>query len=429
MNETAAYLIALLNYGVVSIFGGLLSASFCDALRGRRSRAVFWCGMAGILLLQGAAFCWGGGLFCQRAYPLLVHLPLFFLLHKLTGQLLWPVVSILSAYLFCQMRRWFALLAAAVLPGGGFTQIVAELAITLPLLLFLLRFASPAVRQLMQHPLRTKCQFGLIPALYYGFDYLTRVYTDLLASGEPVVLEFMPFTCCVAYLVFLLYNSTEERKRQQLRQIQSNLDLQLSQAVREITRLQDSQAQAARYRHDLRHHLQYLSTCLENGQEERAQSYISGICREIEAQQVRRYCENEAANLILSAFADRAEKTGIEMDVRGALPAVISVVDSDLCVILSNALENAFHACLLLAEAGTACTIGVKFLFQKQNGRLFLQVINPCREEVRFEKGLPVSDRPGHGIGVQSIQSLVKKYGGGCTFQAENGRFTLRLFL
>nr|WP_325211748.1 GHKL domain-containing protein [uncultured Oscillibacter sp.] len=117
------------------------------------------------------------------------------------------------------------------------------------------------------------------------------------------------------------------------------------------------------------------------------------------------------------------------MDVRGALPAVISVGDCDLCVILSNALENAFHACLLLAEAGTACTIGVKFWLQKQNGRLFLQIVNPCREEVRFEKGLPVSDRPGHGIGVQSIQSLVKKYGGGCTFLAENGQFTLRLFL
>ena len=180
----------------------------------------------------------------------------------------------------------------------------------MPLLLFLLRFAPPAIRQIMACPVKTQCQFGLIPAVYYAFDYLTRAYTGLLYSGDPVVLEFMPFICCVAYLVFLLYNHAEESKRQQLRQIQSNLDLELSQAVQEIDALRASQAMTIQYRHDLRHHLQYLSCCIANGQEERAQRYISSICGEIEAQRVRRWCENEAANLILSAFAGRAEKAG-----------------------------------------------------------------------------------------------------------------------
>ncbi len=428
MNK-AEMIVSLLNGAAVSVFGSMLSASFSGALAARSGRRAFWLAAALMLIPQSAAYLFWGTARWAQFYPLLVHIPLLFLLRALTGKWLWPAISILSAYLFCQMRRWPALLVAALLPRVPAAQELAELAFTVPWLVVLLRFASPAVRQMMEHPARMQCQFGLIPALYYGFDYLTRIYTDLLSRGSPVVVEFMPTVCCGAYIIFLLHNSAEEGKRTLLRQTQENLKLQVAQATHEITQLRESQAAAARYRHDLRHHLQYLFSCIENGQAERAKDYISGICAELEAQQVRRYCENEAANLILSAFADRAEKTGIEMDVRGALPAVISVVDSDLCVILSNALENAFHACLLLAEAGTACTIGVKFSFQKQNGRLFLQVINPCREVVRFEKGLPVSDRPGHGIGVQSIQSLVKKYGGGCTFQAENGRFTLRLFL
>lgn len=429
MNGTAILLISLLNYGLVSIFGGLLSASFCDALRGRRNRALFCCGMVLILLLQGLAYTWGGELFCLRVYPLIVHLPLLFLLHKLTGQLLWPAISIMTAYQFCQIRRWFALLAAAVLPGEELPQMLTELVITLPLLLFLLRFASPAVRQLMRHPLRTQCQFGLIPALYYGFDYLTRVYTDLLSSGAPVVLEFMPFICCIAYLVFLLYNSAEERKRQRLKQIQTNLDLQLSQAVREIIRPQDTQAQAVRYRHDLRHHLQYLSSCLENGQEDRAQSYISSICREIETQRVRRFCENEAANLILSAFAGRAEKAGVRLQVEGALPAAVPIPDNDLCVILSNSLENALNACQALPPQDALLSIDLQFRFQEKNGKFFLQVSNPYQGAIRFERGVPVSAQPGHGIGVQSICAIVDRYGGGYKFFAENGRFTLQLFL
>lgn len=421
-------LISLLNGAVVSVYGGLLSAAFCGIPGDRRNRRIFWTGMTLLLICQGAAcFFWDTEIWTE-IYPLIVHFPLLILLRVLTGKLLWPAISILSAYLFCQVRRWLALLAAAVLPGE-MTQNLVELAVTVPLLLLFMRLAAPAVRQMMVYPVKTQCQFGLIPALYYGFDYLTRVYTDLLFRGSPVVLEFMPTVCCVAYLVFLLYNSAEERKRSLLQQTQDNLKLQMAQAAREINALRESQAATVRHRHDLRHHLQYLLSCIENGQTQRAKDYISDIYAELEAQQVRCYCENEAVNLILSAFARRIEETRIKLDVRGSLPYVVSVGDNDLCVILSNALENALHACLPCAEAGEACTISVEFQFQKQNGRFFLQITNPCREEVRFEKGVPVSDRPGHGIGVQSICAVAERYGGGCTFLVENGQFILRLFL
>ena len=422
-------LLSLLNDAAVSLFGGLLSASFCGALDTPRSRRIFWLGMALMLIPQGAVYLLWSEQLRLQAYPFVLHLPLLLLLSRLTGLRLWPAISILSAYLFCQMRRWLALLAAAVLPGEEITQILAELIFTLPLLLILLRFAAPAVRQLMDYPVKNQCQFGLIPALYYGFDYLTRIYTDLLSSGSPLVVEFMPTVCCAAYLVFLLYNSAEERRRSLLRQVQDNLNLQVAQATREISALRESQEQSRRHRHDLRHHLQYRLSCLENGQTGRAKEYIFEICAELEAQQVRRYCENEAVNLILSAFANRAEKTGIELDVRGALPHIICIADNDLCVILSNALENALHACLPFAEAGTACVIGVEFQFHEQNGRLFLQITNPCQEACRFEKGIPVSSRPGHGIGVQSIRAVVERYGGGCSFLLSDGQFILRLFL
>lgn len=425
----AATLISLLNDAAVSIFGGLLSASFCGILHTRRNYLVFWVGMALMLIPQGAVYLLWDAAFRLQVYPLIVHLPLLLLLSFLTGKLLWPAASVLSAYLFCQIRRWFALLAVLVLSGDVLTQKLAELAITLPLLLFLLHFASPAIRQISNYPVKIQLQFSLIPALYYGFDYLTRVYTDLLSGGSPVVVEFMPTVCCVAYLVFLSYNSAEERRRSLLQQIQDNLKIQVNQAAREISALRESQAMTARYRHDLRHHLQYLLSCIDNGQTERAKDYISEICKEIESQQVRRYCENEAVNLILSSFVKRAEKTGVVMDIRGTLPAAVPCSDNDLCVILSNALENALHACLPFVEAGTDCTIDVEFRSFEQNGRVFLQIVNPCQEDVRFEKGIPVSGRPGHGIGVQSICAVVERYGGGCTFLTEKGQFILRLFL
>lgn len=417
--------ISFLNSVAVSFFGSILSASFCNALDTPKKRRLFWCCMAILSLLQWETSSIWTADFQRRIYPLVVHLPLVLLLFAFTKKLIWSVISVLTAYLCCQLRRWIALFTVALLSGGHLMQSVVELAVTVPLLIFLLRLVSPVVSRLSEHPTKLQCQFGAIPALYYVFDYATVVYTDLLTGGSPVVVEFMPFVCCGAYIAFLLYSSAEERKYIHLQQIQENLDIQLKQSVREITALRESEKLARRYRHDLRHHLQYVSACISNGQTEQAQQYISEIYREIEAQKVSRYCENEAANLILSSFAGRAQSIGVGMTVSGTLPAFILLSDTDLCVILSNALENALTACKAVIVSGGEAAIDVQF-YEREN-RFFLQVTNPCEGTVHFKNDIPVSDKPNHGIGVQSICAIVQKHGGVSAFSVKDGKFVLRL--
>lgn len=419
--------LAMLNDGAVSIFGSMLAASFCNVLSDRKKQKIFWCSMVGILLLQSGVYSIWDAEFLRRLFPLVVHLPLVLLLYGLTKKFLWTVISVLTAYLCCQLRRWLALFVVALLSGDGVMQDLVELIVTVPILLLLLHFIAPAIRRFSERPVKFQLQFGTIPALYYAFDYATVVYTDFLTSGAPVVVEFMPLVCCVGYLVFVLYYSDAERKRVQMLEVQKSLDMQLKQSVREINVLRESQELARQYRHDLRHHLQYVSTCMENGRAEQAQKYISEICQEIEAQKVKQYCENEAANLILSSFEGRASRSGISMQISGALPAFLLVSERDLCVLLSNALENAIHACLPLAEAGESCCIEVQF-FEKE-GKIFLQVTNPCKGPIRFEKGVPVAEQAGHGIGVQSICAIAERYHGIYSFQEKDGRFILRVHL
>lgn len=419
--------ISLINNTAVNIFGNLLSAYFCNALNTRRNRIIFWSSTAVLLLLQGLLYYFCGEEFLRRAYPLISHLPLALVLYFLTKNPLWSFISVFLSYLCCQLRRWLALLIVTLASGGSMMLDIAETIITLPLLLILLRFIAPAVRQSASRSIKPQLHFGMIPAIYYAFDYVTSVYTDLLIGGYPVVVEFMPFVYCVAYLAFLLYNSAEEQKHNQLLQVQKSLDLQLSQSVREINALRESQALASQYRHDMRHHLQYVLSCIKNGQEEQAQEYISGICREIEAQRVHQYCENEAANLIISAFSKRAKSANINMNVQGMLSSSNIISDSDLCVLLSNALENAVNACRPFTAEGKACVIDLRFY--ERDSKLFLQLTNPCGEGIRFENDIPVSDHPDHGIGVQSICAIVKRYGGIYAFLVQDGRFILRLSL
>lgn len=411
----------------VAAFGMVLSAAFCDILWTWRKRLIMAASMVVILLFQGFIFFRIGVDIVEYTYPVVTHFPLIIVLCVLSKKRLWPTISVLTAYLCCQTRRWLALLIVAIFSGGAAMQSIAELVMTLPLLLILLRFVAPSVRSISRNTFTAQWQFGLVPALYYGFDYLTSVYTNLLLDGALVAVEFMPFVCSVAYLVFIVYYSEAGRIRSQLEQMQAVLNLQITQAVREIEALRESWQKTRTYRHDLRHHMQYISTCIENGRIEQAQGYIREICSEIEMNEVIVYCENEAANLIFSAFAGRAKDCGIPITIRAGIAQSISISESDLCVLLSNALENALRACRRRKEKGLSATIEVDAY--QRNGKFFLQAINSCQEDITFENGLPVTNKPGHGIGVRSICAVVERYNGIYSFSVKDDKFILRVSL
>lgn len=411
----------------VAAFGMILSAAFCDILWTWRKRLIMVGSMAVILLFQGFIYFRIGADIVEYAYPVITHFPLIIVLCALSKKKLWPTISVLTAYLCCQTRRWLALLIVTVFSGGTKMQNIAELVMTLPLLLILLRLIAPAVRSVSHHTISAQWQFGLVPALYYGFDYLTSIYTNLLLDGVLVVVEFMPFVCSVAYLVFIVYYSAEGRVRMRLKQMQDILNLQITQAVREIKALRESQQKTRTYRHDLRHHMQYVSACIENGRLEQAQGYIREICSEIEMNKVTVYCENDAANLILSAFAARADECGILITIRADISQSILISESDLCVLLSNALENALHACQRRKEGDSSGTIKVDAY--EKNGKFFLQVINSCEEDIIFDHGLPAVNKPGHGIGVRSICAVVDRYNGIYSFSVKDDKFILRVSL
>lgn len=420
-------IIHLINLISVGVFGMILSASFCDILWAPKKRLIMAGSMTAILMLQGLVYFSADLDTVEYIYPLITHLPLIVVLCFLSKKCLWSVISVLTAYLCCQIRRWLALLAAAVFSGGAVMQDTVELILTVPILLAILRFIAPSVRPVAHYTVTVQWQFGMVPMLYYGFDYLTSIYTKLLLEGVLVAVEFMPFVCSLVYLIFVVRISEDRRIRSRLEQTQEVLNLQIAQAVREIRALRESQQKTRIYRHDLRHHMQYLSACIENGRFEQAQGYIHEVCLETETDTVTPLCENEVANLVLSAFAGKAKEYGIPIKIKARIPTVIHVSESDLCVLLSNAMENALHACQKRAEEGLSTMIEVSAYEEK--GKFFLQFINSCDADIAFANGIPVTDNPGHGLGVRSICAIVERYGGIYTFSVKDGTFVLRVSL
>lgn len=103
----------------------------------------------------------------QEAYPLTTHLPLAIILSVLSGKWLWPTISVLAAYLCCQLRRWVALLVIAMVPGIDWLQPAVEMVVTLPLLAVLLRYVAPAARSFARYPRSMQLLFGVVPLAGY----------------------------------------------------------------------------------------------------------------------------------------------------------------------------------------------------------------------------------------------------------------------
>lgn len=405
----------------------ILSAAFCDIYWTTKRRILMLGYMVFLMSMQGILYASLGSEIVRNIYPLIMHLPLAIALGILSKKCLWPLVSVLTTYLCCQLRRWIALCAVAVLQGDSMMQDMIELIITIPLLLAVMKFVAPSVRHISNYTFIEQLRFAVIPILGYGFDYITRVYTDWLNNGSPVVVEFMFFICSMVYLVSVIQSSKEEKKRSEMKQIQEYLKFQMTQSMREIETLRKSQEKASIYRHDLRHHMLYISSCIEKGNTNQALGYIQEVCSEIDASKVEIYSENEAVNLILSAFVTKARENGIAIDVSVALPSQIAITESDLCVLLSNALENALNACKKLKEKGKFSKIEVSG-FEK-NKKVFFEISNTCDDTVVFYKGIPITREAGHGIGIKSICAIVEKYEGIYTFLVKENRFILRVSL
>ena len=106
----------------VALFGIALSAAFCDIHWTKKNCIILAVGSAAILLMQALITYMDSWTAMQETYPLITHLPLTIILSVLSGKWLWPTISVLAAYLCCQLRRWVALLVIAMVPGIDWLQ-------------------------------------------------------------------------------------------------------------------------------------------------------------------------------------------------------------------------------------------------------------------------------------------------------------------
>lgn len=418
--------ISLLQYVVSFLLGAVISAFLAGAPQRQKWIPRFLLVCISLLAVQLVCFLVFGLAITRKLYPLITHIPLWALLVLiLKTPKLQTAVSVLTAYLCCQVPRWIASLGM-LLSEEHWLYPVLYIPVSILFVYLFWRYLSAPLGHFLHNSHKNCLQMGMIPALYYLFDYVTTIYTNLLRSGNMAAVQFMPSMLSIAYLLFLMIFHAEHEKQRQLGRERDLLSLQLRQAETSLSAISQIQEQTRQYRHDMRHHFNYLQSLAAENNIPKIQQYLSTAQQDMDALTPVRYCGNETVNMLLTYFASVAKNQQVEYSVSANLPSDISYSETELCSLLSNGLENAIHAA---SQVPASNRRSVSIHMGTDSKSILIQIENTHTGPILWEDGLPLSQQNGHGLGTRSIRTIARAHGGEALFREQDGIFQLRILL
>lgn len=267
--------------------------------------------------------------------------------------------------------------------------------------------------------------FTMIPLLYYVYSYFLTKYQFMdRVPNQGYFIQQIPFFIVLVSYFLLVQIFKIVFEKAELMNTYNLVSLQLNAAEEQIEHLRIEEKNFAIYRHDLRHHLNYLNACISENKLQEAAAYIRQTREDIDNMTTEQYSVNEPVNLILSAYVCRAQKKEIDIEVQSSAVNFERFQIPDLCTMLANALENAINACQELSDIDKRF---IKLRMYEKSSKLCIDIRNSYAHEPVFEKEVPVSHESGHGIGVKSIVYVAEKYHGVCGFSVKDGVFIFQV--
>lgn len=419
-------MLLIVNYGLILLFGIFVSILLTGGIKNKKDYpdTFFFC----VFMLVIQAVCSGvfGVDFTKKLYPLITHLPLIiFLVQVLKRELGMSIVAVLIAYFCCQLPFWIGILAQAVFNNSYIYQYIYSL-MTLVFFYLIHHFFAKYAYQAMTYSKKSLFLFGFLPAVYYIFDYTSTVYTNAFYMGIKMMNEFFPTVMVLFYIWFIVAYHEEVQKKAEAELEKDRLILQMEHAKTQLSVLRSGQEQAAIYRHDLRHHITMLDSFAQQGELNQIKEYLTQAQYQLKSITPMYFCENEVVNLILSSFINKAEEHKVILNIKANLPKEINILDTELCSVILNGLENALHAVVKIQDESKR---NISFDCSVNKQMLLIKIKNTYLGEVQMENGVPFTKEVDHGFGCKSIQSIAKARKGLCEFSLQDEIFTLKVVL
>ena len=179
-------------------------------------------------------------------------------------------------------------------------------------------------------------------------------------------------------------------------------------------------------RHDIRHHYLQLAALAEKGDMEKIKEYLSSADRKMPSFDFH-FCDNQAVDSILGYYSNHAKQEGIPFLAQIDIPDNFLGDEMDICLVLSNLLENAIEASLKTEDSRRKIVIK---MYLHHTHILLIQAENNFDAKILEKNGVFQSTKhSGNGIGIQSIRHITERNGGASNFTYKDGEFMAKIML
>lgn len=240
---------------------------------------------------------------------------------------------------------------------------------------------------------------------------------------EPVRLGWFNETAGAVFILILgavLLKEALQLKRRQLSLEQSQVlyQEQIARQEQHYETLVEQIDHTRKARHDLRHHITALRQMLLGNQIQEALDYLGQYEGTLNLSEKMVFSSHYKVDVILRYFYTMARENNISISMYVPLPEQLYIVETDLCVVFANLLENAVESC----KKSTAKDRCIRLKTMLQRSQIVISMENTMGVcPITGANGFMSAKKAGRkGIGLSSIQNIAKKYGGDARFETVN---------
>ena len=274
--------------------------------------------------------------------------------------------------------------------------------------------------------LNYKLALGITAAVTALFFWVMPRYVDVVMTGRTrvTILVFLMLGPAAFLLVYhsmwrVAVSITENaalRESNELRGLEQK-------RYRELRKYMD---ETRTLRHDFRQHLLVMDGYARSGDTEKLKSYISQFTGTLSDYRAP-IAANPALDAVATHYEGMAEDQGTQIKWVIGLPEELPLPESDFIAIFGNLVENALIAVRELPEDERTVHVTARMLTDAMLG---LTVRNPYAGTIKLDKkGLPRTDKPGHGIGLTSVSAVAGRYNGTLDISTDDGIFSASVLL
>lgn len=272
----------------------------------------------------------------------------------------------------------------------------------------------------------------------YWFIFMILFFTSILTSfmiywmlyvlDDPTynLIAMVSSIGLYAATFLALYLYERSAKQTQIIHRQEQAEQHMQHQLKHLDEIILKQNELRRIRHDINGHFTALQGYLDAGDLQGSKCYLADLTDTFQAAAPSIHTGNNALDAILNAKQSLAVSKNIAFSTKIRIQQALPISPRDLCIIFSNALDNAIEACDRLPPQAEK---HIDLLLMEETETLYCKITNtaPLRHSLDFTTSK--IDSTNHGFGLNNIREALKTYDATLNIAQNDTLFTLEFLL